>query len=126
MATTPAVPAIMRLRHGGARHLGGVTEGMRETDQQRKWLDAMRRRSELMNDLYERIAALSAAGDRQGIVELASRTLEAAPIENGNRVVVGSLEIEFDDTGRVTELRSDDGTATFSVKPATGADDSAD
>lgn len=104
----------------------GVIGNMPETNQQKKWLDAMRRRAELMNELYERIGELSAAGDRQGIVELVSRTLETAPIEDGNRVVIGSLEIDFDDAGRVTELRSDDGTATFSVKPATGGDQSTD
>lgn len=95
---------------------------MPETNQQKKWLEAMRQRAELMNDLYARIAELSEQRDRAGIVRHVARTLEATPIEAGNSVLIGSLEIEFDDDGSVLDVRSDDGTASFSVKPVLKTD----
>ena len=95
---------------------------MPETNQQKKWLEAMRQRAELMNDLYGSIAELSDQRDRAGIVAHVARTLEATPIEAGNVVLIGSLEIEFADDGSVLDVRSDDGTASFSVKPVLKSD----
>ena len=82
----------------------------------------MRQRAELMNELYARIAELSAQRDRAAIVDHVSRTLEATPIDNGSQVLIGSLEIEFEDDGSVRDIRSDDGTASCSVKPALKTD----
>ncbi|MBT8084617.1 MAG: hypothetical protein HKN35_04740 [Woeseia sp.] len=93
---------------------------MTETDQQKKWLETMRQRAELMNGLYERIGTLSEQRNRKEIIRVASETLEASPIENGNEVKVGSLEIKFNDDNEVVDIRSDDGTSSFSVKPLTG------
>lgn len=93
---------------------------MPETDQQKKWLEAMRRRAELMNDLYQRIDELSAQRNREEIIRVVSEALEASPIENGNTVAVGSMEIVFNDDNEVTDIRNDDGTSSFSVKPQTG------
>lgn len=93
---------------------------MLETDQQKKWLDTMRRRAELMHNLYARIGELSKTRDRQEIIRVASETLEVSPVENGNEVSFGSLEIIFSDDNEVVDIRSDDGTSTFSVKPLTG------
>lgn len=92
------------------------------TNQQKKWLEALRQRADLMNDLYGRIAELSERRDRKGIVEHVSRTLASTPIENGNDVLIGSLEIEFADDGSVVDIRSDDGTSSFSVKPVLKSD----
>ncbi len=93
---------------------------MPETDQQKKWLDAMRRRAEVMNDLYQRIDELSARRDRKEIIRIAAEALEVSPIENGNTVSLGSMEIEFNDDNEVVDIRNDDGTSSFSVKPQTG------
>jgi len=92
---------------------------MADPGQQKKWLEALRKRSELMNEIYTRVADLSEKGDRQGIVDYVSGALESTPIENGNTVRFGSLEIEFDDDDRVVDVRSDDGTSSFSVRTKT-------
>jgi len=93
---------------------------MPETNQQQKWLETMRQRAELMNDLYERIDELSAQRNRKEIVRIVSEALEVSPIENGNEVAVGSMEIVFNDDNEVVDIRNDDGTSSFSVKPQVG------
>ena len=90
---------------------------MPDPNQQKKWLEAMRRRSELMNEIYAGVGEMSGRKSRDEIVDFVAGKLESTPVENGNVVLIGSLEIEFDDDGKVTDLRSDDGTASFSVKP---------
>lgn len=93
---------------------------MPETEQQKKWLDTMRQRAELMNKLYERIGELSEQRNRAEIIRVASEALEVTPIEEGNQVTVGSLEIVFNEDNEVVDIRSDDGTSSFSVKPLVG------
>lgn len=93
---------------------------MPETNQQLKWLESMRQRAELMNELYATIDELSAQRNRKEIIRVTSEALEASPIENGNEVSVGSLEIIFNDDNEVVDIRSDDGTSSFSVKPEQG------
>ena len=85
--------------------------------QQKKWLEAMRQRAELMNEIYAKVSELSEQRDRQGVIDMVSEKLSATPIENGNTVTIGSMEIEFADDGKVADIRTDDGTASFSVKP---------
>jgi hypothetical protein len=93
---------------------------MPDTDQQKKWLEAMRRRAEIMNDLYTRIDELSKQRNRKEIIRVAAEAMEVSPVENGNEVSIGSLEIVFNDDNEVVDIRNDDGTASFSVKPLSG------
>lgn len=93
---------------------------MPDTDQQKKWLEAMRVRAEKMNDLYSRIDDLSKQRNRKEIIRIASEIMEVSPVENGNDVTIGSLEIIFNDNNEVVDIRNDDGTASFSVKPLSG------
>lgn len=105
----------MRQSQAGFPKVAGWSD-MADPGQQKKWLEALRKRSELMNEIYARVEELSAKGDRRGIVDYVSRTLESTPIESGNTVRFGSLEIEFSDDDRVVDIRSDDGTSSFSVR----------
>lgn len=93
---------------------------MSETDQQKKWLEAMRVRAEKMSDLYTRIDQLSKQRNRKEIIRLASEIMEVSPVESGNDVRIGSLEIIFNENNEVADIRNDDGTASFSVKPLSG------
>lgn len=97
-----------------------VSSAMVETKAQQQWLDTMRQRAELMNDLYERISILSEQRNRKEVIRIAAEALKVSPIENGNSVTVGSMELVFNDDNEVVDIRSDDGTSSFSVKPLSG------